>query len=113
VKAPRLRPPSDPAIAARKARDAGLILPLVGLLLLMPPFGRIFAIDATVMGVPLVVGYAFAVWAALIVAAFLLSRRLAVTEPALHQSLTAELADAERAEAGAGGPAQAVPADPR
>ncbi|MEM1344807.1 MAG: hypothetical protein AAGI34_09540 [Pseudomonadota bacterium] len=67
------------AVRARKARDAGLLLPLAGLVLLMPPVARLFAVDAWIGGVPLVVAYVFAVWAGLIAAAYLLGRRLGAT----------------------------------
>lgn len=64
----------------RKARDAALILPLGGAILLMPPVAWIFARPETVLGVPLVVAYVFAVWAFLIASARLIARRLSGTE---------------------------------
>ena len=60
----------------RKARDRAMILPLVGAILFLPPIAGIFRIEATLAGVPLVVVYIFAVWAALIAGAIALARRL-------------------------------------
>lgn len=60
----------------RKARDRSLILPAVGAMLFLPPVAQIFEIDGRIGGVPFIVVYLFAVWAALIVAAAALSRRL-------------------------------------
>lgn len=67
---------SDRPLRDRKTRDRALILPLVGLILLMPPFASIFRIDGTVGGVPITLVYVFAVWVVLIAGAATLSRRL-------------------------------------
>ena len=66
----------DDALRARRARDAALVLPLAGLLVLTPPVANLFLSDITLFGAPLVVIYLFTVWAALIVCAQRLSRRL-------------------------------------
>lgn len=68
--------PSDPALRARKLRDASIILPLAGLILLMPPVAAVFALPAHLAGVPLAVAYVFLVWAVLILGARLIGRRL-------------------------------------
>lgn len=60
----------------QKARDAALLLPLFGLVLLMPPFVGLLQGVAGYAGIPAVAVYVFIVWAALISAGFLLSRRL-------------------------------------
>ncbi len=73
---------ADARAPDRKARDAGLILPLAGTVALMPPAAWIMVVDADVLSVPLVVVYVFAVWAALIVAAWRLARRIAPERPA-------------------------------
>ena len=65
------RPPGH-----RKTRDRALILPLVGLIALLPPVAGIFRIDMRVLGVPFTAAYLFIVWAALIAGAAMLSRRL-------------------------------------
>jgi len=57
--------------------DAARVLPVLGVLLLMPPVITLFAGIVDVGGVPLVVVYLFGVWLALIVCAALLARRLA------------------------------------
>ena len=58
------------------ARDAAMVLPFIGAILLFPPIVLIFAAPAVVAGVPLVLVYIFGVWAAIIAAAFVLARRL-------------------------------------
>jgi hypothetical protein len=65
------RPLSD-----RKTSDRALILPLVGFLLLMPPIAGIFQLDIRILGIPFTAFYLFLVWAALIVGAAVLSRRV-------------------------------------
>ncbi len=68
--------PADMGAPDRKARDAGLILPLAGAVALMPPVAWVVVVEGAVLGVPAVVAYVFAVWAALILAARGLARRL-------------------------------------
>ncbi len=76
-----MRPAEDRDLRARKARDAALILPLMGLLLLTPPFAQVFANESRIFGVPTVVAYVFAIWAALIFVALRLSALLSSDEP--------------------------------
>jgi len=65
------------AARSRRARDLAIVLPVCGILVLMPPFVGLFArADITVAGMPLVVVYLFGMWLALILAALLVSRRL-------------------------------------
>jgi len=74
-----LRPPltvKAPASDSARVRDAASLLPLLGLFLLMPPVITLFAAAVSVSGVPLIVVYVFGVWAALVVCAGLLARRL-------------------------------------
>jgi hypothetical protein len=59
-----------------RARDAAVLLPVLGLFLLMPPMITLFVGDAGETGIPRVVTYLFGVWLALIVAAAWLARRL-------------------------------------
>lgn len=73
---------TDQPLRYRKARDRALILPVIGAILLLPPVARIFELDVRIGGVPLLAVYVFAVWAALIVGAAALSRRLGGPEPA-------------------------------
>jgi hypothetical protein len=56
------------------SRDLAVLLPVVAVLLLTPPLIRIFAAPATLGGIPLIVVYIFAVWAAVIVIAFAVAR---------------------------------------
>jgi hypothetical protein len=72
---PELRPASDP-FRGHRARDAALVLPLAGLVLIAPPAINLFLADLSVFGVPLIGVYLFGVWGLLIVGARLLSRRL-------------------------------------
>lgn len=60
----------------RKLRDAAFVVPAFALLLLLPPFLNLFAIGGLLFGIPIEVAYIFAIWAALVVAAALLSRCL-------------------------------------
>ena len=66
----------DLSFRDRKTRDAALILPIIGLLFLIPPFATIFAIDGRILGIPVMVAYIFVVWALLIAAAAVLSKRI-------------------------------------
>ena len=59
-----------------KARQIVLCLPLFGLILFLPPAIRVFAVPATIMGVPLIVIYVFGIWAALIIGAAIFARHL-------------------------------------
>lgn len=56
-------------------RDLAVVLPIVVMLLLMPPLVRIFAVPATLAGIPLIVVYIFAVWAAAILISIIVARR--------------------------------------
>ena len=67
---------TEQPLKARKTRDRAIILPLIGLLLLVPPIAQIFEIKGRLNGLPFIWLYVFAVWAALIAGAFLLSKRL-------------------------------------
>ena len=69
------KPPEQP-LTYQKARDRAFMLPLVGLILLIPPFADIFQLDTNVFGLPFTVLYLFAVWALLILGAAVLSRQL-------------------------------------
>lgn len=73
---------TDEPLRHRKARDRALILPLVGLVLITPPVAGIFQLDARIGGVPFVLIYLFAVWAALIAGTAALARRLRAIDAA-------------------------------
>ena len=60
----------------RKTRDRALVLPLIGLMLLLPPAAGIFHLEYKLFGVPFTLIYLFTVWALLIAGAAALSRRL-------------------------------------
>lgn len=65
-----------PEQAARR-HDVALVLTGTGVLLLMPPFLNLFARRLLLWEIPLEVLYLFTIWAGLILAAFLFSRRSA------------------------------------
>lgn len=67
---------------SRGARDAASMLPFFAVVLFVPPIILIFAKPATLLGIPLIVIYLFAVWAIVIAAAFLFSLRLGKPDPA-------------------------------
>lgn len=73
---------SPPGQDPRKPRDAALVAPIIGAALLLPPIATVFEIGGTVFGIPFVVVHVFGVWAALILAALLLSRKLVHEQPA-------------------------------
>lgn len=59
-----------------RAQSAAVLLPVLGVFLLMPPFITLFMGPARPLGIPLIVAYVFGVWAALLIAAAVLARRL-------------------------------------
>lgn len=69
------RPPSP------RAQNAAVVVPLAGLLLLMPPFISLFATPARLFGIPIVVLYMFGIWAALVLLTWRLTRRLDESPP--------------------------------
>ena len=65
-------------LSRQRLRSAAVVLPFVGAFLLLPPFLPLFTARVQVLGVPLIVVYIFGVWAALIVLAWALARRIGV-----------------------------------
>lgn len=63
-------------------RDAATLLPIVAAILLGPPLIRIFAAPAAAAGIPLIILYIFGVWAAIVLGAYLLARRVDASEGA-------------------------------
>ena len=59
-----------------RTRYAATVLPFAATVLLMPPMLRVFAAPIAPAGIPLIILYVFTVWAAIVIAAFLLARRL-------------------------------------
>ncbi len=60
----------------RKLGFLAVLLPLAGLVLIMPPLVLIASNASTIFGIPSIVLYLFAVWFGLIGSAFLLQRHL-------------------------------------
>ncbi|MEO0999520.1 MAG: hypothetical protein AAFW69_02770 [Pseudomonadota bacterium] len=64
----------------RRLRELAGLLPVAGLLALLPPLVGLFAEPVRARGVPLILLYVFGVWIALIVGTRMLARRLAAEE---------------------------------
>ena len=77
---PELRPGGDP-FRGHRARDAALVLPLAGLVLIAPPAINLFLGDVVIFGARLIGVYLFTVWGLLIVCAQRLSHRLGEDDP--------------------------------
>ncbi len=75
---PELRPSADPF---HHARDAALVLPIVGLVLFAPPVINLFLADVEILGMPLIGVYLFTVWGLLVACALWLSHRLEAGRP--------------------------------
>ncbi len=60
----------------RKLEFLAFLLPVGGAVLILPPLVLIANVSTTVFGVPAIIAYLFAVWLALVVAAFVLQRAL-------------------------------------
>lgn len=60
----------------RKLESAALFLTIAGALLIMPPLALVFQVHRRVLGIPSEVIYLFLVWAALVVGAWWLGKRL-------------------------------------
>jgi hypothetical protein len=67
--------------APARTRNLAVLLPLLGLFLLMPPFITVFGGAARPWGVPLIVAYLFGAWAALLAAAAWLAHALRADDP--------------------------------
>ena len=55
---------------SQAARDAAVLLPVAGAILLLPPFILVFAAPVLIVGIPLIVVYVFGVWASIVLGAF-------------------------------------------
>jgi uncharacterized membrane protein len=60
----------------RKLENIAAALPVFGAAMIFPPIVRVFAPDARLFGVPIIVIYLFAIWMMFIIATYFLSRRL-------------------------------------
>ena len=65
---------------SRRLNDMAIVAPFLGFVLLAPPVIGLFATDGTLFGAPVILVYLFAVWFSLILAAAVLSRKLARSE---------------------------------
>lgn len=64
-------------MSGRRARDLALIVPVLGVIALMPPLIGLFARPETgIFGIPLIVVYLFGLWLALILIAMVVASRL-------------------------------------
>ena len=71
-------------IRHRKYREAALIVPMLGLFLLLPPFIGLFSNGKTLFGIPLILMYIFMVWICLILITRFLASRLIQNDRAGH-----------------------------
>ncbi|MEM7527930.1 MAG: hypothetical protein AAF416_09640 [Pseudomonadota bacterium] len=102
--------PEDIAVGRRRQRDAAMALPVAGAILLASPLSFVFAVDARVLGIPIVVAYVFVAWAALIFAAWAVGRRvLADTGPQADAAPTRTSAMPARGTGRSGANAQHTP----
>lgn len=79
VNSPTQAEPSRPEgweARTRRVREFATVLPLVVILLVMPPIVLVFSAPSTLAGIPLIVVYIYGLWAAAIVAALAVARRL-------------------------------------
>ena len=67
-------------LPSRRLNDIAAIAPIIGFVLLPPPVIVLFATMGTLLGAPVILVYLFVVWFGLILAAAILSRRLARSE---------------------------------
>ena len=61
---------------SRRVRLIAFFLPVAGLVLIMPPVVFIFDRPMTILGIPGIIAFLFAIWFAMIIATFLLQRHL-------------------------------------
>ncbi len=74
-------PPGEQAAGRmRKRQHAAFLLPVAGLLLIIPPLLTVFGLRRLVFGAPLQTVYLFLVWLAMIAGAALLARLLPATD---------------------------------
>lgn len=66
----------------RRTRDAALVLPLIGILIFLPPYIRIFDQNAFLAGIPVLFIYIFMLWFIGIVLTAIVARRLVGKGPA-------------------------------
>ena len=60
----------------RKIEFIALLLPILGMLMILPPLVSIRNISAEFFGFPAIIAYLFGVWLLLIISAFFLQRRI-------------------------------------
>ena len=70
------RSESGQAPVISKVRDHAFLLPVIGLIFLIPPVADIFQLDIRITGIPFTALYLFTLWALLIIGAWLLARKL-------------------------------------
>ncbi|OAB56695.1 hypothetical protein AY600_02345 [Phormidium willei BDU 130791] len=75
----------SPRPGGRRLRDLAAVLPVAMLLLVLPPYVRIFDQDSFLGGVPLLFLYIFGLWALAILVSALVARGLARREMPLAQ----------------------------
>lgn len=64
------------SLRAKRLRDIALMLPLAGVFLYLSPIPRIFSVDASVLGIPVIFLFIYGVWLGLIVLSARLAKKL-------------------------------------
>jgi hypothetical protein len=85
---------------AQAARDAAVLLPVAGAILLLPPFVLVFAAPVLIAGIPLIVAYVFGVWASIVLGAWLLARHHARRPDSGDATADADVANRGEADPG-------------
>ena len=66
----------DREAQSKKLKDKAALIPIIGMLFLIPPIAGIFQIDAKIFGIPFTLLYLFIIWAGLIIGTSILSKSL-------------------------------------
>ncbi len=72
----------------RKLEFLAFLLPVGGAILILPPLVLIANVDVNVFGFPAVIAYLFAVWLGLVVASFVMQRKLGALQDAETETET-------------------------
>ncbi len=70
----------------RKFAFTALLLPLLGLLAILPPLVSIRNVSVTFFGFPSIIAYLFGIWLLLIFGAFILQKNIPEKLPALKEN---------------------------
>ncbi len=83
-----------------RVRDAATLLPFAAAILFLPPFILLFAVPVAVAGIPLIVLYMFAAWAAVVLATWWVARSHTIVGSASEPAGEAEAEATSRSASG-------------